>query len=139
VKAVVIDEFSNRKSGGGGGDDGIETFVAGVEPLVEDTGLEQRSREACEGESRIGFARHKPTSHEGDNGFGGDGRPTPLRGLGGLAERRAATNLLAYQGAGRDVLNVQRTKVIFPSLGEAGRLAEDQQLGGAAGRDEEKI
>jgi hypothetical protein len=56
-----------------------------------------------------------------------------------LAERRAATNLLAYQSAGRDVLNVQRTKVIFPDLGEIGNLAKEQQLGGAAGRGEKKV
>jgi hypothetical protein len=101
--------------------------------------LEQRSREAGKGESRIGFARHKPTTHKGDDGFGGDGCPTLHREFGGLAERRAATNLLAYQSAGRDVLNVQRTKVVRPIPMEGGRLFKEQQLCGAAVREENGV
>jgi len=138
VEAVVIGEFP-ACGGGAKGQDRVETFVAGVEPLVEDTGLEQRSREALEGESRIGFARHEPTSSEGDEGVGGDLGPTSYRALGGLAERRTATNLLAYQSAKRDVLYVQRTKLIEPRLGEAKLLIQDQQLGTAIDRDGEKI
>ncbi len=138
MKAVVVGEFAARR-GGREGKNGVETFVPGVEPLVKNTGLEQRSREARKGESRIGFARHEPTTRKRDYGFGGDRSPTLHRVPGGLAERRAATNLLAYQVAGRDVLNVQRTKVIEPSLGEAGFSPENQQLGGAAGRYGEKV
>jgi hypothetical protein len=115
VKAVVFNKFVTHR-GGGDAQDGVETFVTRVEPLVEDTGLEQRSREACKGESRIGFARHEPSTYQSDDDLGGDGGPTSLRQLGRLAKGRAATNLLAYQSAGRDVLNVQRTKLIDPRL-----------------------
>lgn len=124
MRAVIGCEIA--AFGGGGSTHAVETFVTGVEPLVKYTGLEQRSREAAKGESRIGFARHEPTPQESDDGFGGDGGPSLQRVLGGLAERRAATNLLAHQSAGRDVLNVQRTKLTFPLLREAGIITEEQ-------------
>ncbi len=37
-----------------------EVFTAGFEPFIEHQSLEQRSREAFEKESRIGFARPEP-------------------------------------------------------------------------------
>jgi hypothetical protein len=90
------------RGGTGTGQNGIETFVPGVQPFVEHVSLEQRSREVGEDKSRIRFAREEPPAREREDGF-----PHP----------GAARNPPLHQASGRDVLNVQRTgpvQEIFP-------------------------
>ena len=80
----------------GGGETGGEIFTAGFEPLVEHQRLEQRSREAFEKESRIGFARPEPFAQKREVELvrhGGAARER-LRGL--LAVRRASRNTSAF-------------------------------------------
>ena len=93
-------------------DEAVEAFVAGIEPFVEYFCLEQRSREAGEGETRIRFARPEPTAHERERGFFSEGFALLSQTFGGKAERRAARNLLSQKADRRDVLNIQRTKLI---------------------------
>src|SRR5581483_9737404 len=104
---------SGDRAGGGervGRKGGVERFVARFEPFVEHQGMEQRSREAREGETRIGFARPEPFSQKGEKSSVSDGEAALKRRPGRLAERGAARNLLPHQSGGRDVLKIQRTQ-----------------------------
>lgn len=49
------------------GNNGVEPLMSGLEPFIEYLGLEQRSREACEQESRIRFASEVPLAGLGRN------------------------------------------------------------------------
>lgn len=84
----------------GGGETGGEVFPAGFEPLVEHQRLEQRSREAFEKESRIGFARPEPFAQE---------RKVKLVEVPRQSGTGASRNLLLHKGRRRDVLKIQRT------------------------------
>jgi len=55
-------------------------FITGLEPLIEHSGLEQRSREVGQDESRVRFAREEPLAHERKGvGFIGHGRSRATR------------------------------------------------------------
>jgi hypothetical protein len=71
--------------------------------------MEQRSREACEGKTRIGFARPEPFPQNCEKDRISDGLTALKRLRGRLAERGATRNLLPHQFSGRDVLKIQRT------------------------------
>ena len=98
-----------------GGETRGEGFTTGFEPLVEHQRLEQRSREAFEKESRIGFARPEPFAQERKlvpASVLPDGRTRERRGgllPSSVADRRASRNLLLHKGRRRDVLKIQRT------------------------------
>ncbi len=85
---------------------GGEVFTAGFDPFVEHFGLEQRSREILEEESRIGFARPEPLAEDREGEVVAQaGAGAGERRSGFLAERRASRNLLLHERSRRDVLN----------------------------------
>ena len=86
-----------------------EVFTASFEPLVEHQRLEQRSREAFEKESRIGFARPEPFAQKRKGQLVARGRAAGDYRRGLLAERCASRNLLLHKGRRRDVLKIKRT------------------------------
>ena len=105
------------------GDDGVrgervggeargEGLTTGFEPLVKHQRLEQRSREAFEKESRIGFARPEPFAENRKLELVRHGRAARERRGGLLADRRASRNLLLHEGRRRDVLKMQRTTLV---------------------------
>ena len=125
--------FDHRRLGGvrlrqdqGGPGLGAEAagqgFLAGFEPLVEHAGMEQRSRESFQQESRIGFARPEPLAKDREQGLVGHGGAVLARLRGLPAERRATANLLMHKRFRRDVLYLQRTSL--------GGQARRQRAGG---------
>ena len=108
------------------GENAVEAFIAGCEPFIEHFCLEQRSREAGDGETRIRFARPEPFPHKRKNGLVGKVLAFLNEALGGDAERGLARNLLLHQASGRDVLNIQRTELIHDVFrGGSGRTSDD--------------
>ena len=93
-----------------------EVFLTTVAPCVEHRSLEQRSRDVREDKTRIRFARSEPSTHKGESGsFWNSGEPGAWR------------NLPTDWPRGRDVLNVQRTRLIqHLSWGKIKRIKEGE-------------
>lgn len=78
---------------------GVEGLMTSLEPFIEYFGVEQRSRESAQEESRVGFPTKEPTPRSGGGTLVG-----PPKLAEGERRRGVVRNLLGI-GPKRDVLN----------------------------------